>query len=88
VLVFCMQPCLGLSHSHIAASPETGVAAAADSDREEALVESFHELTNHQPVAPTTIPVQMGRKLQIDKAGAVCKLTDVRMYSCAAARSN
>ena len=45
------------------------MAMAVGSDREEALVEAFHELTNNQHVEPTTIPVQMGRKLQVDKAG-------------------
>ena len=49
------------------------MALAIGSDREEALVEAFHELTNNQHVEPTTIPVQMGRKLQVDKAGASCE---------------
>jgi hypothetical protein len=49
------------------------MAMAVGSDRDEALVEAFHELTNNQHVEPTTIPVQMGRKLQVDKAGASSK---------------
>lgn len=48
---------------------EANCPMAVGSDRDEALVEAFHELTNNQHVEPTTIPVQMGRKLQVDKAG-------------------
>ena len=58
-----------LHRVHSAPLFEAPMATAVGSDREDALVEAFHELTNNQHVEPTTIPVQMGRKLQIDKAG-------------------
>lgn len=38
-------------------------------DREQALQHVFEAITNKQPVAPTALTVQMGRKLQVEKAG-------------------
>jgi hypothetical protein len=37
--------------------------------REQALQHVFEAITNKQPVAPTALTVQMGRKLQVEKAG-------------------
>lgn len=43
--------------------------AADPRDRQQALEHTFAAITNQQPVAPATLTVQMGRKLQVDKAG-------------------
>lgn len=45
-------------------------------DRQHALEHTFEAITNQQPVAPATLTVQMGRKLQVDKAGGcICYFT-------------
>ena len=38
-------------------------------DREAMLERTFQDLTNKQPVAPSELTVQMGRKLHVKKAG-------------------
>lgn len=45
--------------------------AADPEDRQQALEHTFEAITNQQPVAPATVTVQMGRKLQVDKAGGI-----------------
>ena len=40
-------------------------------DRDQLLHETFKAITNNQPIGPTEVQVQMGRKLTVPEAGAV-----------------